>query len=156
MYAYELFEHIKSKAIEYKNRQGHEAMQSIFNNLCIALTEREYFSDEDASRAVIGAVACVMANDGRISRAEYESFRNANSSFRQMSYDDFFNLMATFNRQENRDRTIVYFDRIRSEEVALWFIQLCVMSAVVDGNVALDEELFCESLCESFLNRFDN
>lgn len=109
MYAYEFFEFIKSQALEVINREGDKAMYNIFNHLYNALIDEECFSDEDATRAVIGAVACVMANDGKIARAEYEYFRNAKSSFRQMSYDEFFDLMAIFNKQANRDRTIVYF-----------------------------------------------
>lgn len=155
MYAYELFEQIKAEAVNYKNRRGVEAMSSVFNALYDSLVKQEYFSSGDASDAVIGAVACVMANDGRISRTEYEYFRNVHSAFEPMTYDQFFNMMSKYNRKENRDRTVMYFDRIRTPQIAMWFIMLCIMAAIVDGNVALNEELFCESLCEIYLNKFE-
>lgn len=154
MYACELFETIKEQAIGHKKKVGDKALHNIFSNLFTSLREVESFSQEDACAAVLGAFACVAANDGRISMAEYEHFKNANPTFQQYSYDDFFNIMAKYNKQEHRDRTAAYFNRLQTEEVARKFIGFCVMVAVVDGNVALNEELFCESLCEIYLNRF--
>lgn len=153
MYAYELFEQIKAQAISHKNNAGRNALYNIFQNLYNALKNIEYFSSDDTFEAVFGAFACVAANDGKLSYDEYEALIVA-AELDNFTYDMFFTLISKFNKQEHRNRTIQLFDRIRHGDVAKKFIDFCVMVAVLDGNVALNEELFCESLCEAYLNRF--
>lgn len=152
MYAYELFEQIKAQAIQHKNNVGKNALYNIFSNLYGGLRNTEGFSTNDAFCAVIGAFACVAANDGKLSYDEYQALNIASEL--NITYDEFFDLIAKFNKQEHRNRTIQLFDRITTREVAKRFVDYCVMVAVLDGNVALNEELFCESLCESYINRF--
>lgn len=153
MYAYELFEQIKAQAISYKNSAGKNALYNIFQNLYNALIHVERFSQDDTYDAVFGAFACVAANDGRLSYDEYEALITA-AELDNFTYDMFFTLISRFNKQEHRNRTIQLFDRIRHGDVAKKFIDFCIMVAVLDGNVVLNEELFCESLCEAYLNRF--
>lgn len=152
MYAYELFEQIKSQAISHKNNVGNKALYNIFRNLYYALMDVECFDSEETFDAIVGAFSCVAANDGKLSYEEYEALNIAGAL--NLTYDRFFNLVSNYNKQQNRDRTIQFFDRIRHGDVAKKFIDFCVMVAVLDGNVALNEELFCESLCEAYLNRF--
>lgn len=155
MYAWELYEKIKQTATDNCLKVGKlKTMENIFTNTFNQLIDAEYFSRQEAMRLVIGAFACVACNDGKISRDEYAAFKNAVGE-NDFTYDDFFNLMSQYNRQTNRENTINLFNSLKNYDSAIMFISLCVTTAMQDGFIHENEEFFCTSLCEVFLNRFE-
>lgn len=152
MYAWQLFETIKKGALEVSDSERNDCIASLGNDLYRALRGCEDFSEDDAIATVYGAFACVACNDGKISYDEYLAFKGMAS--KDLTYDDFFKVMTYLNRQQQRDATANNFNRISHQEVAKLFIDFCIIVCVADGSIHLDEELFCTSLCEVFLNRF--
>lgn len=153
MYAWQLYEKIKDAALKAFAEGGNDYMYGLGSTLYNEL-KNEGFSSDQAMSTVFGAFACVACNDGKVSYAEHESFKTMISNS-DVSYDDFFDVMSKYNRQEFRDQTAKTFASLRNQSTVLVFLKLCIMVAVVDGSIHRNEELFCTSLCESYLNRFD-
>lgn len=152
MYAYELYEQTKSAILDVYRQKGKDIIYNGGHNLYNQLKNIEGFSQTDAYATVIGGFACVACNDGKISYDEYEALSKLFGN--PMSYDEFFDLMSRYNKQDKRDRTVALFNRINSPEVAHMFIMFCISASIVDGNINTNEEMFCTSLCEVYLNRF--
>ena len=91
-------------------------------------------------------------NDGKISYDELAAY-NSISNAQKADYNTFFNVMSKYNKQQHRDYTVQLFNRM-SESSAYSFLNFCIAVCIVDGNVAYNEESFCTSLCEVYLNRF--
>lgn len=153
MYAWQLYEKIKDAALKAYAADGNAYMLGLGNTLYNKLKDQG-FTKEQAMSTVFGAFACVACNDGKISYAEHESFKKMIGD-PSLSYDDFFDVMSKYNRQESRNQTVDSFNAINNPTTALDFIKLCVMVSVVDGSIHTNEEMFCTSLCEVYLNRFD-
>jgi len=151
MYAYQLFDKIVGEAKKYYAQMGNKIIYNSANNL-FAKLRNEGFSSDDAWRAVAGGFACVACNDGKVSYDELAAY-NSLSNSQKADYDTFFNVMSKYNKQAHRDYTVELFNRM-SEDSAYSFLHLCIAVCIVDGNVAYNEESFCTSLCEVYLNRF--
>jgi hypothetical protein len=151
MYAYQLFDKILSEAKSYYAQMGNKIIYNSANNLFGKL-RNEGFSQDDAWRAVAGGFACVAYNDGKISYDELAAY-NSISNAQKADYNTFFNVMSKYNKQQHRDYTVQLFNRM-SESSAYSFLNFCIAVCIVDGNVAYNEESFCTSLCEVYLNRF--
>ncbi len=155
MYAYELYENALQIVSDSCSKIGRiQTLENLFANTFNALIEDEYFSRHEATEFIIGAFACVACNDGKISRDEYAAFKNAVGE-QDFTYDDFFNLMSQYNRKTNRDNTVNVFNGLKNRDTVLMVISLCIATALQDGYVHENEELFCTSLCEVYLNRFE-
>ena len=152
MYAYQLFDHIKDEVQKYYSQHGNKIVYNLANNLFSKMRD-EGFTANESWRALAGGFACVACNDGKISYDELKAY-NAMSTNEPISYSDFFDIMSKYNKQEHRNSTVDFFNRMSRADTAYNFVTFCIAICFVDGTLASREESFCTSLCEVYLNRF--
>jgi hypothetical protein len=154
MYAYQLFEQLKEQSQSAYNKLGNNAVGNLAENLFYDLCDIG-FGDKNAVELIYGGFACVACNDGKVSYDEFRAFATFLKNDPSFNYDKFFDIMSMFNKQQRRDRTIDLFNSINDADIALSFVLLCVVTCIVDNRLHENEEAFCTSLCEVYLNRFE-
>lgn len=149
MCACELFEKLKENAKTLISQMGY--IEFIKRSIYIAfdsLEKEEKYTRKEAYNTIIGLFASVACNDGEIKMNEHEVFH---SLFKDCSYDEFFNYMSRFNKQDKRDATIELFKRMRITNNVISLVSMCIALALVDGDMNINEELFITSLCDVYL-----
>ena len=145
MYAYELFEKMKKIAQENISKNGSSYIKTIADYSYTRLLHDENLDKSTAFNTVIGLFACVACNDGKLSYDEYKGMWRIFGSNPDYTYDDFFNTMSKFNKQEWRNQT---------KEASINLICFAITVALLDNNLSENEELFITSLCGIIRDKF--
>lgn len=154
MYAYELFEKMKKIAQENISKNGSSYIKTIADYSYTRLLHDENLDKSTALNTVIGLFACVACNDGKLSYDEYKGMWKIFGSNPDYTYDDFFNTMSKFNKQEWRNQTEYVFKNLRTKEASINLICFAITVALLDNNLSENEELFITSLCGIIRDKF--
>mgnify|MGYP000165847435 CR=1 FL=1 len=155
MYAYELFEKMKKIAQEKISKNGSSYIKTIADYSYTRLLHDENLDKSTALNTVIGLFACVACNDGKLSYDEYKGMWRIFGSNPDYTYDDFFNTMSKYNKQEWRNKTLQAFQSLTDRQDAVQFLYFTTAVALIDNNLAQNEESFITSLCGVVRDRFD-
>lgn len=155
MYAYEIFETIKNNTERRIEQEGNSCVAGLANDLYRRLIHNEGFDKQTAYDIVMGAFACVACNDGKISNQEYYAMQKIIEAGDNFTYDDFFNRILKYNKQEWRNKTLQAFQSLTDRQDAVQFLYFTTAVALIDNNLAQNEESFITSLCGVVRDRFD-
>lgn len=155
MYAYEIFEIVKNNTKKTIEQEGSSCIVGFANELYTRLIRNEGLDKRAAYEVIMGAFACVACNDGKISKEEYYAMKKMLKAGDYFTYDEFFNRMAKYNKQEWRNKTIQVFQSLIDRQDAVQFLYFTTAVALIDNNLAQNEELFITSLCGVVRDRFD-
>lgn len=157
MFGFFLLEEIKTEANGYIGNTGKvdrrlfELGESLFNDL----SRNEGFSSRDCLDLMLGCFASASESDGNYSQTEYEAFKIfMGSSGSEWTYSAFCNEMQRRSSYEECNRTIELSRRIKNPQIARRYILLAVVVALSDGPMNADEEMWCGSLCMSYVDHY--
>lgn len=157
MYAYEIFEEVKSEAEKQFRQKGNAFVKECADNFLYQLLNKEQLEEDEAIDVLLGAFSSAACNNGKITNLDYYTMLKVmDARESEFTYDSFFDMMSKYNKQAMRNSTVGHFQIFCYRDTALAFIYYSISVAMIDGDVKERNESYITSLCEVARNRFDH